>query len=710
MTELLTYIPMRKLILSFVLIIFSSLVFSQPIKRVVENNLDAGTGSLRMALSQAKDGDTIWINPSLSNQTLVLSTGQLVIGASVKLIGNGFTINANSSSRVFSAENLASLTIDGFTITGGSATFTGAGIFADAVDELIIQHCNINGNALSAAAAYTYAHGGGIYASSCSSIVITNNTISNNTVSAPAAYTHVYGGGIYTSLSSSVLIKNNVISDNAIHVVASHSHAYGGGVYTSLSSSALIENNVISANSLKTEAGASHAKGAGVYAASDVLIKNNTIRENKASNVGSYSYALGGGVYSNSKVTIEKNAIFDNELYNVAAYSHGYGGGVCVISASPFVLKNNTISGNTSDNIASYSHSLGAGVYADKSSSILIKNNTICENAASVVDASSNVHGGGVHASKSTFLGNIIAKNTVAGGILSGPNAFLTDEINSVTSGYNLIGDNSSAENLFEPDENNDIVGTTALPIDPLLNPLADKGGATWVMSLTEGSLAIDPAGRADFGEDQRGAEVVNYLKDIGAFEYSQFISAIANQEVGCVSTTLSLEFHIGDLPSNLNGVSEMAYAINKDFVPDNGIFITKSTASGYTNNSIRYLELNASSGVPDSSLIIVVVDDGAGRKDSISFTLKLVDTIKPILLTHDTILYLDANGMASLDSLSLDSGTNDACGLASIELSKYAFDCDDLGTNGITFTAVDVNTNSASKTVFVTVVDSIKP
>ncbi|MFT6802727.1 MAG: gliding motility-associated-like protein, partial [Salibacteraceae bacterium] len=101
---------------------------------------------------------------------------------------------------------------------------------------------------------------------------------------------------------------------------------------------------------------------------------------------------------------------------------------------------------------------------------------------------------------------------------------------------------------------------------------------------------------------------------------------------------------------------------------------------------------------------------DSRGNSASKTVFVTVVDSIKPALLTKDTTLYLDVNGTASLDSLSLDNGTNDACGLASIGLSKYAFDCDDLGTNGITFTAVDVNTNSASKTVFVTVVDSIKP
>jgi hypothetical protein len=68
---------------------------------------------------------------------------------------------------------------------------------------------------------------------------------------------------------------------------------------------------------------------------------------------------------------------------------------------------------------------------------------------------------------------------------------------------------------------NGDLVGTAAVPLDPLLGPLSDNGGPTWTHAPLPGSPAIGAG--STFGvppTDQRGLRrVVCGRADIGAFE-----------------------------------------------------------------------------------------------------------------------------------------------------------------------------------------------
>ena len=109
--------------------------------------------------------------------------------------------------------------------------------------------------------------------------------------------------------------------------------------------------------------------------------------------------------------------------------------------------------------------------------------------------------------------------------------------------GYNLIGKNESAESDFpagNPNANNDIVGTSASAVDPLLDPtgLQNNGGPTPTIALLTGSPAIDKGSSSTGFEllttDQRGfgfarardnVVIANAAggdgTDIGAFEFN---------------------------------------------------------------------------------------------------------------------------------------------------------------------------------------------
>jgi hypothetical protein len=80
----------------------------------VINSFDRGPGSLRQALADANDGDTIDFGYSLNGQTIGLTSGELVVGKSVTINGPGsdnLTVNGNHASRVFSISSGKTVTI-----------------------------------------------------------------------------------------------------------------------------------------------------------------------------------------------------------------------------------------------------------------------------------------------------------------------------------------------------------------------------------------------------------------------------------------------------------------------------------------------------------------------------------------------------------------------------------------------------------------------
>jgi hypothetical protein len=87
-----------------------------------------------------------------------------------------------------------------------------------------------------------------------------------------------------------------------------------------------------------------------------------------------------------------------------------------------------------------------------------------------------------------------------------------------------------------------------------------------------------------------------------------------------------------------------------------------------------------------------------------------IIDTILPVVLTRDITVQLDANGQASITTAEIDNGSTDASGIASMLVSKTAFNCSNVGANTVTLTVTDVNGNSSTADAVVTVQDSIVP
>jgi hypothetical protein len=128
----------------------------------VTNTNDSGSGSLRQALIDANDADTIDFDPALKGQTVTLTTAELVINKSITSSGPGANLLAVSragnapSLRIFDVVAGLTVVIQGLTISNGSAPNFGygGGILNDR-STLSLMDCTVSGNS-------TDSSGGGI--------------------------------------------------------------------------------------------------------------------------------------------------------------------------------------------------------------------------------------------------------------------------------------------------------------------------------------------------------------------------------------------------------------------------------------------------------------------------------------------------------------------------------------------------------------------
>ncbi len=461
----------------------------------VNNGADTTVGcSFREAIDTINQGNNLnngcdadladggfGVNDSLKFEVnaITLSEGEVLIDSDVSINPNGspVTITGNNTSRLLNV-NVADVSIEELTLTGGSSTDFGGAIIAVNGAVLIINDSHIFGNSART--------GGGISARD-SYVVINNSVISENFANSAAI---VSGAGVHLS-NSTLSVDNSVISRNS-------ASASGGGIIA-LDSTLNINNTVISENT-------SDFAGGGIRAdSSQLTIDKSTISENSASD-------FGGGLSANSgsNLSLRNSTISANFADN--------GGGLISTGITAFI-SNTTISENTAR--------LSGGAINALDSMVGLYNSTITQNVLGTTTA----RGGGIFASNNSTV-------TLSNSIVSGNRSNTISELALLSSvgifnGNNLLGDNSRlTSEAFQgvtPSSNNILAtsdGNTPTAISNILAPLADNGGPTLTHALVQGSPAVDAGDNNICATvqvnlmDQRGEpRPLGGTCDIGAFE-----------------------------------------------------------------------------------------------------------------------------------------------------------------------------------------------
>jgi len=480
---------------------------------------DSGPGTLRDALANAADGDTI--NAAWVHGTIRLTSGELFVSQNVVITGpgpNNLTVDGNYLNSVFHIGSNVVAKLTGLTITHGAGDDIGGGIYNDHA-MLTLINCAIINN---------FGGGGGAGISNegyfgSATLNLVNSLVANNTNFVESSS----GGGILNDAQdgiATVTLEKSIVRDNSTGYL-------GGGIFNDGfdgNATVVVVNSTLKNNN-------AYGSGGGIYNAgwsgtASVTLENSTVTENQA--------GTGGGVYNagyggTALVIITNCAITDNRCL----YYGGGGGLFNGISGGSALMKlaNSTISENSAD--------FAGGIFSGEDyvvpiigpgdASLQILNCTISDNLAEAIYL---VNGAGTG---TVEIGSTIINASTLGSTISSGSSLVT------SLGYNLSSDDGGGVLTNATD----LINT-----DPRLGPLRDNGGPTWTQALLPDSPAIDQ-GKNFSGSpfDQRGHRFARTFDnpfipnatggdgtDIGAFEVQtinpaqpvQYLLTLVNSQV----------------------------------------------------------------------------------------------------------------------------------------------------------------------------------
>ncbi|SMD11561.1 choice-of-anchor Q domain-containing protein [Pedobacter nyackensis] len=311
---------------------------------------------LQTALELAKSGDEIWVakgvyspvqhldstfnmvsgvkiyggfagtTETLLTERIANAKGKYTVNESI-LSGNNVNAHVVTSILALTPES----TLDGFTITAGSASSTGvkgygAGVYIS----------NIPGN--------------GTY----SNLVIKNNNAT------------IYGAGMYNN-STGIRLKNVSFEYNAVTTT----NRYGGGLYNTGANLDL--NDVSFKGNSAVNGGGMWNNAAGIIMTKATFEENvatsggglyttGAINLNQASFIKNATTGNGGGIYGSGTITVN-NSIFSANSITAAVATTATNGGGMYFSGTATVT-NCTFSNNTTNYTVAGATTIGAGLYA----------------------------------------------------------------------------------------------------------------------------------------------------------------------------------------------------------------------------------------------------------------------------------------------------------------------------------------------------------
>lgn len=469
--------------------------------------------TIQAAIDAAADGDEILVAPGTYTETLdIFDLSDLTLRGSGGAAGT--TIDADSTGSAIEISASPGTTIEGFTVTGGSAS-GGAGIAIESSSSTTVRACIVSGNV-----AAGVGEGGGLRVEGSDDVEIADSVIDGNTAEV--------GGGVYAT-GSTLDIENSEITGNT-------ASGDGGGLYvdglftfgTELSGS--------------TIGGNSAANGGGAYSDGGGLrLLDTTVTGNSATTQGGGLY-LTGGLFTE----VTGGSVSGNDADE--------GGGAYVGSVTVQVLLRSCL---VTDNLASGGRGGGLlleDLFAAGSSRVIIDGCTFANNEAE--------EGGALYVLDSTVsAGNSIFWSDTAD---FGPEMVVEGDIEDaevVVEVSNLIESNVLELGTGELD-----YGAGNLDEDPLF---VDEAGGDYHLTATSPCIDAGAVGLLtpdeDYEMDTRNTDGDGdgaAFPDMGADEVCPFLPGDADAS-GTVSivdglNVLDYLFNGGPAPSPVLAVADV--------------------------------------------------------------------------------------------------------------------------------------------------------
>ena len=458
--------------------------------------------TIQSAVDAALDGDLIDIGPGTYVERVLVATPNLTFAGA----GAGSTVVEGPLEAFFFNTAAQTATLTGVTLHTVGASTCLYNRAALTVRDSVIEGC-------------TASAGGGIYTSG--DLVLERVTVRNNTAT-PSSYG--LGGGIY--VDGNVALTGPVVRILDSEVTGNLA-LIGGGIYIEPGARVFVDSTLISTNNAGDTTGTYPytGVGGGIRTYGELHLTNSTLSANTAD-------LNGGGVavrYGNVPVRIA-NTLFTGNATQVESFDNGagsWGGGLYVESDGDVTVIGSAFEGNiagqgggigvynllrTSSVTVSHGSITGNVAYGN-GGGLWVFGGTVTVNAVTIESNMANGSGGGIDLNN-TIDGALTIQNAtvygnlalVEGGglahspigaemvntILAGNSTFAapsdcTGDISSLD--FNLIG---TADGCSVVGALNDLLGTDALPLDPLLGPGSYSDGITWSRPPLPGSPAID--------------------------------------------------------------------------------------------------------------------------------------------------------------------------------------------------------------------------
>jgi predicted outer membrane repeat protein len=464
--------------------------------------------------------------------------------------------------------------------------------------------------------------------------------------------------------------------------------------------------------------------GSGSGAGAGMYLTNNSGTDLRFDNVilyNNYAFRTGGGMHIENSNTTFHHCEF---LYNS---SYDYGGGAIYsanVSNSKIYLYDCKFIGNNSRQ--------GPVINFD-GDELVMERNFISSNTSTTSGNIINVSQGVL---KFEINNSLIIGNEVENGGNSVITSYTSDDnSSSLTNSTICHNRNSSSFSIYAEaiDQSNSamvisnciIFGNTPSNEDAQINEdnivrnsYVENGYTTGInvsssdpMFMNPGTLAMAPFDASDFDYSlQEGSPAINdgnnlYAQDF-TFDYLNNIR-IQQQVVDCGA----IESSYPDFSAPIalcNDVTLPLGSTGEAFLDLTEVDNNSTDNMGITSYVLSQTDFDCSH-IGQNEVQFTVGDD-AGNVSMCMATITVVDAQDPILQIQNATVILDENGTASITVNDIDNGTTDNCALDTMYLSQYDFTCADAGPNVIVFTATDVNGNSVSSNVTVTVVDDVFP
>lgn len=385
-------------VFAVVIVLLAGAQPAHAVTRTVTNCSDSGAGSLREALADAVDGDTINFT-GLGCSTITLTSANLDVVDSITIEGPGrsaLSISGGNARRVFVVTAGNDVVISGLTITGGlSSNGSGGGIYA--MGALSIVDCALTSNLASGTGDSS---GGAITASA--GLVVSGTTFTNNSAIGAAGHSG-FAGAINANTAGTVSISDSTFTSNVARGTATR-NALGGAIATERPMT--ITNTTFTNNTAEAGATSGDAFGGAIKTYVALTISGTTtFTSNDA--IAHGGYAMGGAIHtSGGQVTIGGTTTFVEDQSTVS--TSGSAG----------------VSGSGGDGGSAY----GGGLYIATGASLVMSGSTTLQREVAVggaAVASTNGNGGGA-------LGGAIYLDTGTTAAVTGTSFF---DDNSATGG-----------------------------------------------------------------------------------------------------------------------------------------------------------------------------------------------------------------------------------------------------------------------------------